>query len=81
MHPLTHPIRQPPHGKDVARAVKDERIALAQPLSGQNLILDREETRVVSLKCVRACHPSNNTPAQGASLSSGHPERSMDFTK
>lgn len=56
MHPFAHPIRQPPDSEDVASTVEDQRIGLAQPLAGRNFIFDREKTRVVSLKCVRASH-------------------------
>jgi hypothetical protein len=64
MHPLAHPVRQPAHGKNVAGAVEGERVRIAQALTSQNFILDREETRVVGLKWVRASHPSNDTPAR-----------------
>jgi hypothetical protein len=56
MHPLPHPIRQPPHGKNVASAVKDERVGLVQALARQDFVFNREKPRIVSLKCVRASH-------------------------
>ena len=41
MHPLANPVGQPPHGKNVARPVKDERIALVQAFARKDFILDR----------------------------------------
>ena len=86
MHPFPNPVGQPSHGKNVARPIKDKRIALVQAFARQNFIFDRDEARVVGLKCVglecvRVQHLFNNNPARGGSLKSCHPERSMDFTK
>lgn len=52
MHPLPHPIRQPPHGKNVAGRVKRERVSVVQAVAGEDFVLDGMKTIVVSLKCV-----------------------------
>jgi hypothetical protein len=52
MHPFANPVSQPTHGQDVARPIKDKRIALVQAPARKNFIFDRKEARIVSLECV-----------------------------
>ena len=81
MHPLPNPVSQPTHRQNVARPIKRKRVALVQALAGEDLILDREQARVVGLECVRVRHLFNNNPVRGGPLKTCHPERGMDFTK
>src|SRR5271156_4851093 len=52
MHPLPNPVSQPTHRQNVARPIKRTRVALVQALAGKDLILDREQARVIGLECV-----------------------------
>src|SRR5713226_717200 len=65
VHPLAHPIRQPAYSENVAGGVQSQRIDIGQPLSGQNLILNRMEAGVVGLKRVDVGHRLYDTPAVG----------------
>ena len=52
MHLLANPVGQPADRQNIACPIKRQRIGLVKPLAGKNLILDWEESRIVSLKCV-----------------------------
>src|SRR5258708_2457588 len=52
VHTLAHMVRHPPHGKNVAGAVKRERIVRAQPLTRQNFSVNRLQACIIGLKCV-----------------------------
>jgi hypothetical protein len=52
MHPLADPVSQPTHGQDVARPIKNKRIALVQAFARKDFIFDRKQARVVSLEWV-----------------------------
>ena len=50
MHPLPNPVGQPPDGKNVARPIKDKRVALVQAFAREHFIFDREQAPIVRLE-------------------------------
>ena len=52
MHPLANPVSQPTHGQDVARPIKNKRIALVQAFARKDPIFDRKQSRIVGLEWV-----------------------------
>ena len=71
MHPFPNPVSQPPHGKDVAGAIENQRIALVQAFTRQDFLFDREQARVVGLEWVGARHRSMITQRRRPITSSG----------
>ena len=63
MHPFPNPVRQPTHGKNVARPIKSKRIGLVEPFAREDFIRDRKQARIVGLKWARVPHLFNNNPA------------------
>jgi len=50
MHPFADIICHPAHGQNVARPVERKRVSLVQPGTGKNLVMNRPEPGIVSLK-------------------------------
>jgi hypothetical protein len=56
VHPVAHPVRQPTDSKNVSGAIQDKGVGLIQALAAQNLVFNREETRVFGLKGMYGRH-------------------------